>query len=156
MMWESQTNTWEWTGHHKTYEVPLCNMCGTVRKRKASSLICSHIRSHRFLSGLDSQSLVSQPSAHCLPVVAWMGVPHSLIDSVQHGYFTQREKWGTGAAPLCSTLGHHLQSVKSLVFQRGSAGQAHPGELIPARGDCQFSSTEREQTHQDTSSCLNK
>lgn len=80
MMWESQTNTWEWTGHHKTYEVPLCNMCGTVRKRKASSLICSHIRSHRFYLAWIHRALFPSPlPTACLWWPGWEFHTPSLI-----------------------------------------------------------------------------
>lgn len=152
-MWESHTNTWEQTGHHKIYEVPPRNMRGTVWKRKASSLICSHTRSHRFYLALALRALFPSP----LPTAClwWeFHTPSLLLFHMDILHRGRRE--GQKQLPSASTLRHNLQPVMSLVFQRGSAAQAPPGELVPAQGDCQFSSTEREQTHRDTFSCLNK
>lgn len=65
----------------------------------------------QILSGFDSPSLASQPSAHCLLVVTLMGVHTALTATVPRGHFRWREKLGTEAA-----LRHNLQSVMSFVF----------------------------------------
>lgn len=111
MMWESQTNTWEQTEHHKMYEVPLHIMCETVWKSKVSSFNCSHTRSHRFYLALIHKALFHSPlPTACLWWPGWE-LHTALTAAVQQGYFTWREKVGTEAAHLC--LSTETQSTAS-------------------------------------------